>query len=85
MMQINLKLWQICPLFAKSNLAQIFNRHIKFGVSNLSVMTIFIYKLKFLNLHEFGLIKFNLSKAKFLNKISQNLACRLDLILKFKA
>ncbi|WP_159070956.1 hypothetical protein [Campylobacter concisus] len=23
MMQINLKLWQICPLFAKSNLAQI--------------------------------------------------------------
>jgi len=57
---------------------------IKFS-SNLSAMTIFMYKLKFLNLHEFGLIKFNLSKAKFLNKISQNLACRFDLIFKFKA
>ena len=57
MMQINLKLWQIYPLFAKSKFSSNFNRH----------------------------IKFSLSKAKFLNKISQNLACRLDLILKFKA
>lgn len=30
-------------------------------------------------------IKFNLSKAKFLNKISQNLACSFALMLKFKA
>ncbi|ERJ32428.1 hypothetical protein UNSW2_57 [Campylobacter concisus UNSW2] len=72
------------PLVCKIKFSSNFKRHIKFGVSNLSAMTIFMYKLKFLNLHEFGLIKFNLFKAKFLNKISQNLACRFDLILKFK-
>jgi len=57
-------------LFAKSNLVQILT-----AVLNLEFQIyspwLFGYGLKFLNLHEFGLIKFNLSKAKFLNKISQ--------------
>ncbi|ERJ22349.1 hypothetical protein UNSW3_326 [Campylobacter concisus UNSW3] len=41
MRQINLKLWQIYPLFGKSNLAQILTA----VLLNLSTMTIFMYKL----------------------------------------
>ena len=54
---------------------QIFNiLYAGFYISNLKFkiypMRLFGYKLKFLNLHELRFIKFNLSKAKFLNKIS---------------
>ena len=45
MRQINLKFWQICPFVCKIKFSSKFKRHIKFGVSNLFAMTIFMYKL----------------------------------------